>query len=49
MIVLPGITDHVGRRRCRGDVIVIDTTRKIKSRKIATVYGDSIEDVRRDK
>lgn len=49
MIVLPGITDHVGRRRCSGYVLCIDTTHKIKSRKLATVYGDSIEEVRRDK
>lgn len=49
MIVLPGIIDHVGRRRCGGYVIRIDTAHKIKSRKLATVYGDSIEEVRRDK
>lgn len=49
MIVLPGITDHVGRRRCSGDVVCIDTTRSNKCRKLATVYGDSIEEVRRDK
>jgi hypothetical protein len=49
MIVLPGITDHVGRRRCSGDVVCIDTTRSNKCRKLATVYGNSIEEVRRDK
>lgn len=49
MIVLPGTTDHIGRRRCSGYVLCINTTHKIKSRKLATVYGDSIEEVRRDK
>lgn len=49
MIVLPGITDKVGRRRCSGYVVCIDTTHKNKCRKIAAVYGDSIEEMRRNK